>query len=509
MTTAREEETSHIHVLNGRLQKYCLRVQQITESRDSAEHELSLVRERMEKELASTRASLMKELTQTRQELELEIDQRTRLQVLEQEQFKELQVLRVEVKELKDAHERARQLSVDLEKESTQVNAMKQNIEDVNTELASYKRRINNMLRENRKQSSEYKDMQVEVDRLRTENQKFLIGRDEKLEATREECLKKIQTEAEISKTTIKNRVAQAIKESKEHFTPLLDIKIADLTRMKKDLVTMKKDKDQANSELESALIARGEMSARISELEQQYGDEHRRWTHDNDALQETISKLRDEATQREEEYNALLDSKLSVDAEIETFRMILEQEESRVGVDRTPNPKRRTSMGKRSTRSSSKKAKTFSGPIRIAKLDLDHDMVTVENTGTEPVELTGWKITGQATEKSFMFPSFVLAPMAKSVVQCSKKGKSKNGEITDGISYFTTRRFLWSAQGDAATLCDPKGKTMDRVAQGLDEPEKENHYNNDEMEMDKDFEYTSNEMEPLPNVSDNQCCIM
>ena len=92
---------------------------------------------------------------------------------MEQEQHQELQVLRSEVKELKDAHERAERMKLDLDKERTHVDDLKQKFDHANTELTSWKRKLNTLEKESRKEKALNQDKEAEMNRLRQENKEF------------------------------------------------------------------------------------------------------------------------------------------------------------------------------------------------------------------------------------------------------------------------------------------------------------------------------------------------
>ena len=82
-------------------------------------------------------------------------------------------MLRSEVKELKDAHERAERMKLDLDKERTHVDDLKQKFDHANTELTSWKRKLNTLEKESRKEKALNQDKEAEMNRLRQENKEF------------------------------------------------------------------------------------------------------------------------------------------------------------------------------------------------------------------------------------------------------------------------------------------------------------------------------------------------
>lgn len=455
----------------------------------------------MEKELASTRARLTKELSATRHDLELEIDQRTRLQVLEQEQYQELQFLRQKVKELETFKPLAEKLTSDLESERFISKSAKESLEKCNTELSSYKRRINTTDKESRKQASVLKDTKSELDRIRAENQEFLSGRDAAMESQRAAFAEKSRKDLAAWKSSTEERVGQATKEAKEHYTVVFESKKQELATLKKEFLLVKSEKDKAELQLEGMLTVRADLSSKISTLETQYGADRKMWHESKNVLENQVSRLREEALSKDSEYNSLMDCKLALDAEISTYRMILDQEESRVGVIKTP--KRARHASKQRTPSTKKKAKLMmQSDVRICQLDIQRDLVVIENLGSKPLELTGWVLTSEAENKSFTYPNFTLAPNDKAAVICGKAAKTKAAAMTlDGLKAFSTKKYLWDSNGDAATLTNAKGQIIHRLADGLaEEPEEEEEEYSD-----------SDPMQPLARdqEQENNCCIM
>lgn len=481
-----------------------MRVQQITAARDQAQHDLLTMRERMEKEVASVRNRLSKELEEARAELEHEIDQKTRLQVLEQEQYAELTTLRKEAKELRDAKAIADRLQVEIEKERLNASTAKEALVARNTELASLKRRANTMEKEMRKLSADLKDAIAERDRLRDENAEFLTGRDQAVDTLRKEWHEKSRKDHAAWKEASEKRVAQVEKEAKEHFAAVIEAKQHEVDTLRDELTATKKELETTATDYESGLLVREELSARVTMLEKQYREDRKVLKDDKRGMEETITKLRMESAIKEKEFNSLMDNKIALDAEISTYRMILEQEESRVGSLKTPKAKsiakKRKSTGKRS---SSKKIK-YTSDIFISQLDIPKDIVVVANSSDKVVDLKGWQIMGQSSEKKFTFPAFELKSGAKVMVKSGRKGKKSEAlEAPEGVDVFTTRKYLWNSDGDVATLLSDKNEVVHRTGEGM-------AYEQPENESEAESEYESDlDMEPLPNLAENQCCIM
>ncbi len=82
---------------------------------------------------------------------------------------------------------------------------------------------------------------------------------------------------------------------------------------------------------------------------------------------------------------------------------------------------------------------------------DLEFEVVTLKNTGKNPVDLTGWTLR-DAKGDSFTFPAFTVFPNGAFQVF------SKSGTNTSLELYWSSAAPLWKS-GDEVFLYDPSGE--------------------------------------------------
>lgn len=226
----------------------------------------------------------------------------------------------------------------------------------------------------------------------------------------------------------------------------------------------------------------------RAVEAERALADAERARTSEVSSLQAQLESARESRRRKEEEFNELMDVKISLDAELKTYRCLLELEEQRLGI--TPT----------AVRSSKKRRRTHAGPkLFVSTLDLTNDCVSVKNAGDESATLGGLGIKSVHNESVvFEFPpEFELQPgMAVTVWSGKKNLKAKRDPLTE---LWWSPRYMWNDGGDTALLFNLTTKaevsrleaTANSVAQAPDP---------DVEEPEPDVE---------PDVAARQCAIM
>ncbi|MBN1400410.1 MAG: lamin tail domain-containing protein, partial [Anaerolineae bacterium] len=100
-------------------------------------------------------------------------------------------------------------------------------------------------------------------------------------------------------------------------------------------------------------------------------------------------------------------------------------------------------------------------GGVQIAHVHADgvngrnepDEYCELKNTGTESVELGGWRLNAGATGQDFTFPAYVLAPG-----QTCRVYTNEVHPESGGLS-FSSGRALWSNSGDCGYLYDSAGQ--------------------------------------------------
>lgn len=101
---------------------------------------------------------------------------------------------------------------------------------------------------------------------------------------------------------------------------------------------------------------------------------------------------------------------------------------------------------------------KSSNPPVYISTLSLRGEYVTISNSGSSSIILTGWKIMDKA-KNTYKFPPFTLNT-GKSVTIYS--GPQAKGGIDSGTKLYWTAKNIWNDDGDTAYLYNSAGKLID-----------------------------------------------
>ena len=87
---------------------------------------------------------------------------------------------------------------------------------------------------------------------------------------------------------------------------------------------------------------------------------------------------------------------------------------------------------------------------------DLNGEFIVIGNTGTEPVDLTGWVLRDSSSQNRFMFPfGFSIGPDAEVTV------RTGSGPDSDDTLFWGQPGPVWDNDGDTAFLVDPSGNVV------------------------------------------------
>ena len=144
---------------------------------------------------------------------------------------------------------------------------------------------------------------------------------------------------------------------------------------------------------------------------------------------------------------------------ELTAFRMIIDREVQRVGTS-----KKRKGVAETS---SAKKVKSFKSPIVLSCLNLADNFLVLENITDSPIAMEKWTVSNM-TDKSFTFPmKYILKPNSQVKIGYAKskrKGKTTNDSEMD---FLGSKKYLWNAKGDIATLKNANGDIIAQVSKG------------------------------------------
>lgn len=406
--------------------------------------------------------------------LDIELDQKARLQVLEQEQHVELVKLRAQVKELSEIKALAESLQVELTKERSNSKSSKETLSVQTTQLQAARRRIKDLERENRSHEASLSDATKELEDLRKKSSDFDLTRDVEITSIRKEMNLKHQEALALWKKDTEERLHGVEKEVRHYFEGVVQGFKSQVEDLSLELDSTKKELDRTAIDYEESLQVRQSLTEKVAHLEREYREERTKFKEDRKKYESTLEHFRATKFAKEQEFNDLMDVKIALDAEITTYRRILDREETRVGLPtptNTPNAKQtpRKRKSETGTAAAAKRAKRAPSSVQIVHLDLEKDRIVLENSSDKPVSLAGWEVRGRSENQVFRFPgTYSMRPQSKMTVYSSKRNKNAKDERKPNEDSFLATKFSLNASGDFAVLLTAEGVPVSTRAEGL-----------------------------------------
>lgn len=429
---SRIQEKHELQNLNNRLAAYIDRVKYLETENTKLTQELHSSQEVVTREVSNVKVLFESELEDLRNALDREAKEKSRLELENRRKILEVGELKTKLdkctKELKESTPYIARFN-ELNSKFGQALIDNKNLKDTNKkltkELAIEKKNIKDVqktleeeilqrvtaenklqsLRENFKFKEEVHKQQLNDTRTsrRTEVISEVDGRLIK------EYEDKLQSELQL----LRQQAEEDVKRNKKEISDLFDSKFQnldnELQRKKKAIESAQEDINAANArvneltqEINNLLNINNDLLRKITNLEQLKESQRIKYLAEIQGLDQQLTAMQDDMSQKVQEYQDLMDIKVALDIEISAYRKLLESEERRLSI--TPN----TSVVGSPIRG--KKRKLFqrdeteyefsniitassSSDIEISEVCPDGQFVKLYNKGSKEVALSGYEL--------------------------------------------------------------------------------------------------------------------
>ncbi|OQR74979.1 ATP-dependent RNA helicase DRS1-like [Tropilaelaps mercedesae] len=417
---------------DNRLARYIDNMNRLQNENQRLQHTVRRVEEQKMSEITSVKGDFQREIQA--------------LRALVDEEGKHKALAQAEADNCAKQKERFAQLNVTLQADFDRAS---RRVGDLEAENAELKSRLDNstiQLGQRNKENAQLKKQLEEADRaLKTatvdvatlRNKLESLKEDNKfMRETHEKELRQAHTLTEEQITEIDGR-AQAradtlLEEKIEEFRQVYEIEKSELRRhfdeeLKQRLAgyVPAGEHAQMESRLETLTV---QLETTRSDLEEKRRllDQERAWIGQQLRLKdEQIADANARYRELKKEFDDLIDIKDGLQKELDTYRTLLEQEETRLNISdssglsaRTPSSiltsgsrkRKRLSQAMESTEGQEEIQCVYQnlGPLKVAEHDVRHGkFVTIENTSDEDISLGGWRISHRSgeVEASHKFP--------------------------------------------------------------------------------------------------------